>query len=104
MGYDIRLQSSGHEPPFIHFPNGMVSSDDAILVPELAIQRCMLDAQRQVHRLEAILHGLASVIHGGSATSFGAVALFQESNRRLKRELDEFSLDAAALAMIVRST
>ncbi len=103
MGYDIRLHSSGHEPPFIRFPIGMASSQETILQPELAIQRCMLDAQRQVHRLEAILHGLTSVIHCGSATSFGAVALFQESNRRLKRELDEFSLDAAALVTIVRS-
>ncbi len=103
MGYDLRLQSSGDEPPFIHFSNGTVSSSESILLPEAAIERCMLDAQRQVHRLEAILHGLTSAMNYGNVASFGAVALFEESNRRLKRELDEFSLDALAVASIVRS-
>lgn len=101
MGYDMWQHPSTDEPPRITVPNGAASPREAMLLPAQDMQRCLLDAQRQVHRLEAILHHLVSVISCDSVVPFGAVALFEESNRRLERELYEFHLDSLALAAIV---
>ncbi len=102
MSQVARRQSDECDPAFIRFNAGTLSAYEVLRSPAVEIQRCILDAQREASRLEAIVHQLAAAIHRDGIASFGAVALFQESNRQLKRELDEFTLDSLALVSIGR--
>ena len=104
MSHVVRSQHSACDRTFMKVADGWASAYEALRSPDKEIQRCMLDAQRETSRLEAIVHQLADAIHRDGLASHGAVALFQESNRQLKRELDEFSLDAIALVSIGRTT
>ncbi len=66
------------------------------------LQQCLLETQRQVSRLEAIVRRLSSIASWAPETPVGALALIEESNRRLQREVTEFSLDSQAVIKIVR--
>lgn len=66
------------------------------------LERCLLETQRQVCRLEAMVHRLAAVATHAVDAPPGAVTLMQEGNRRLQREVDEFTLDTHAVLSMVR--
>ncbi len=65
------------------------------------LELCLLETQRQVMRLEEIVHRLTSVAGTGGAPPTGVVSLLQEGNRRLQNEVDEFAHDAHAVLIIV---
>lgn len=69
--------------------------------PEQTLELCLLETQRQVVRLEEIVHRLTSVAGRGGAPPTGVMSLLQEGNRRLQREVDEFAHDAHAVLHIV---
>lgn len=73
------------------------------LDPVAEIDRCILETQRQMQRLEEIVRRLAAPHIRDNLASMPAVALFLEGNLRLKHELDEFELDSLALVTIARS-
>ena len=104
MSHVVRSQLSAGDQTSRGFSDGRVSPHEALRSPETEIQHCLLEAQRESRRLEAIVHQLAAAIHRDGLPSYGAVALFRESNRQLKRDLDEFTLDTIALLSILRST
>ena len=104
------LNSSGHDEPFPGAVNARFTADarlsaDARPSPaeratvDNLLQQCLLETQRQVCRLEEVLHGMQRVVSLNSAASFGAVAAIQESNRRLAREVDAFGLDWHAVML-----
>jgi hypothetical protein len=66
------------------------------------LEQCLLETQRQVYRLEEIVHRLGSVAARTSTAPLGVMSLIQEGNRRLKHEVDEFTLDSHAVATMVR--
>ncbi len=66
------------------------------------LEQCLLETQRQVYRLEEIVHRLASVASRTTLAPVGVMSLIQEGNRRLQREVDEFTLDSYAVATMVR--
>ena len=74
------------------------------LDPSAEIARCLLEAQRQMHRIEEIVCRLAAPPVRDNLASIPAVALLGEGSLRLKRELDEFELDSLALLTIARSS
>lgn len=65
------------------------------------LKQCLLETQRQVHRLEQIVQRLSTTATRTTTPSVGALSLIQESNRRLEEEVDEFSLDSYAVLQIV---
>jgi hypothetical protein len=67
------------------------------------LERCLLETQRQVHRLEEIVHRLSTAAARTTSPPAGVLSLIQESNRRLQQEVDEFSLDSHAVLKIVRT-
>lgn len=67
------------------------------------LEQCLLETQRQVHRLEEIVHRLSTAAARTTSPPIGVLSLIQESNRRLQQEVDEFSLDSHAVLKIVRT-
>jgi ferritin-like metal-binding protein YciE len=66
------------------------------------LEQCLLETQRQVYRLEEIVHRLGTVAARTTIAPVGVMSLIQEGNRRLKHEVDEFTLDSHAVASMVR--
>jgi hypothetical protein len=79
----------------VHTPARHMRSADQTL------ELCLLETQRQVMRLEEIVHRLTSVAGTGGAPPTGVMSLLREGNRRLQREVDEFAYDAHAVLNIV---
>ncbi len=69
---------------------------------EQSLEYCLLETQRQVQRLEEIVHRLTSVAGRSVDAPTGVMTLIQESNRRLRSEVDEFFLDSHAVVTLVR--
>ena len=68
------------------------------------LELCLLETQRQVIRLEEIVHRLTSVAGraGGAEPPASVVSLLAERNRRLRSEVDEFSRDSHTVLSSVR--
>ena len=66
-------------------------------------KQCLLETQRQVHRLEQIVLRLSTAATRTTTPSVGALSQIQESNRRLEEEVDEFSLDSHAFCRLFAS-
>ena len=64
-------------------------------------KQCLLETQRQVHRLEQIVLRLSTAATQTTTPPAGALSQIQESNRRLAEEVDEFSLHSHAVLRIV---
>ena len=67
------------------------------------LEQCLLETQRQVCRLEAVVHRLSSVTTLETLTPQSALTLIQEGNRRLKGEVDEFTLDLHTVMTMVHT-
>ncbi len=59
-----------------------------------SLEYCLLETQRQVQRLEAIVHRLTSITDRNVEPPTGVLTLIQEGNRRLRTEVDEFAMDS----------
>ena len=57
------------------------------------MQTCLLDTQRQVYRLEAVLHGLHGAATPMTGGTLSEVSRISASNRRLSRQVDEFAVE-----------
>ncbi len=66
-----------------------------------SLEYCLLETQRQVQRLEAIVHRLTSITDRSVEPPNGVLTLIQESNRRLRTEVDEFALDSHVALTLV---
>ncbi len=96
----------GHNEPAI--TPALVIADDQVRTQarlmrsaDQTLELCLLETQRQVMRLEEIVHRLTSVAGTGGAPPTGVMSLLREGNRRLQREVDEFAYDAHAVLNIV---
>ena len=96
----------GHNDPGV--TPVLLMADDQVRTPtrlmrtaDQTLELCLLETQRQVMRLEEIVHRLTSVAGTGGAPPTGVMSLLREGNRRLQREVDEFAHDAHAVLSIV---
>jgi hypothetical protein len=103
MQHIIRGHPDRRHQPCLSIADGAgVSPTSNHLTLDQTLEQCLLDAQRQVHRLEEIVHRLKFGTRSGAPPSAGALSLIQESNRRLTKEVDEFVLDSHAVLSLAR--
>ena len=92
-----------HATPHLTLPHRGGLADSARLrSADQTLELCLLDTQRQVHRLEEIVHRLTSVAATGGEPPTGVMSMIQEGNRRLQRRIDEFSVQSHAILRVVR--
>ncbi len=103
MQHFIRGHEGSITPPRLSVIDGgaaVTRRDDLSL--DQTLEQCLLETQRQVHRLEEIVHRLTFATSASGAPTIGALSLIQEGNRRLRQEVDEFALDSQAVVSMNR--
>lgn len=89
--------------PVLTVSNGGTAAGAASMrSADQSLEYCLLETQRQVQRLEEIVHRLTSVAARDVEPPTGVMTLIHESNRRLRSEVDEFQLDSHAVLTLVR--
>ncbi len=98
-GYDER-----NAAPVLTISTGASANEAPVLrSADQSLEYCLLETQRQVQRLEAIVHRLTSIAIHSIDPPTGVLTLLHESNRRLRTEVDEFSLDShIALTLVTQ--
>ena len=100
----IRGHAERIATPILTVSDGCPPGESHVLrSADQSLEYCLLETQRQVQRLEEIVHRLASIAGRSVEAPTGVMTLIQESNRRLRSEVDEFSLDSHAAVTLVRS-
>jgi hypothetical protein len=97
----VRSRTHQSLPETLSIGDGALLNARGFVTLDRTLEQCLLETQRQVHRLEEIVHRLSTVNHPATTPPAGALSLIQESTRRLQQEVDEFSLDSHAVLQIV---
>ena len=97
-----------------HDANGTSQEiDNLVLLPEVGdiasgqgcrreLETCLLETQRQIQRLEEIMHRLRALQPRNVSTTSGMISLLREGTRRLAQEVDEFNLDSHVIASMTK--
>ena len=103
MQQNIRGYAEPNAVPALTISDGGAASESQIMrSADQSLEYCLLETQRQVQRLEEIVHRLTALSGRIMEPPKGVMTLIQESNRRLRNEVDEFSLDSHAVVNLVR--